>query len=71
MYNINITLTREQADALCTVLSVLENGSDLQKLYRAIQDQFPRSYTYRLIEGETRHQVYDVQRVALVKKSDS
>lgn len=71
MNNIQITFTREQADALCTVLSILDKGSDLQNLYRALQDQFPRKYAYRLMSSESMHNVYDIPLVRLVLKSDS
>ena len=69
MYNkINITFSREQADALCTVLSVLEKGSELQNLYRALQAQFPRPYLFRLAHGENEHDVYGVPLVKLMRK---
>jgi hypothetical protein len=71
MNNITITLTREQADALCTTLSVLEKGSDLERLYSALNSQFRRPYLYRLTQSESDHNVYNIPLVNLVRKSDS
>ena len=71
MNNITITLTREQADALCTTLSILDRGSELQNLYRALSNQFSRPYLFRLTQSYERHNVYNIPLVELVRKSDS
>jgi hypothetical protein len=71
MNNITITLTRSQADALCTTLSILEKGSDLELLYSALNRQFHRPYLYRLKQSEAYHTVYNIPLVYLVRKSDS
>lgn len=71
MNNITITLTREQADALCTTLSILDKGSDLQNLYRSLSNQFTRPFLFRLVQSEAQHTVYNIPLVYLVRKSDS
>lgn len=68
MKNISITLTVQQADALCTALSVLERGSDLGELYNAISRQFSRQYSYRLVSSDNAHHVYGMPLVHLVRK---
>lgn len=71
MNNITITLTREQADALCTTLSILDKGSPLQNLYRALSNQFARRFQYRLEQSEAYHTTYNIPLVHLMRKSDS
>ena len=71
MNNITITLTREQADALCTALSILDKGSPLQNLYRALSHQFSRPFLFRLKQSEAYHTTYNIPLVHLVRKSDS
>ena len=71
MNNITITLTREQADALCTALSILDKGSDLQNLYSSLSSQFTRPFLFRLVQSEAYHTTYNIPLVHLVRKSDS
>jgi len=68
MKNITITLTVQQADALCTALSLLDKGSDLNGLYNALSRQFHRPYMYRLIPSERDHETYGVPLAQLIRK---
>ena len=68
MKNISITLTVQQADALCTALSILDKGSDLNGLYNALSRQFSRPYLYRLVPSERSHDTYGMPLVQLVRK---
>lgn len=68
MKNISITLTVQQADALCTALSILDKGSDLNGLYNALSRQFSRPYMYRLIPSDNNHETYGVPLIHLIRK---
>ena len=69
MNNITFTLTRDKADALCTLLSMLQDGSELQGLYKAIQGQLlNRGYNYRMSISDGEHSVYNIPLLALTRK---
>ena len=69
MSNVNIVLTRDQADALMTVLSGLEDGSDLRGLYEAMKTQMgSRPFKYRLELSNDEHKVYNIPLLRLTAK---
>lgn len=71
MSNIKIVLTPDLADALMTVMSGVEKGHVLDKLYGALGSQFSRGYKYKLVESSQTHNVYDTPMVHLVAKRDA
>lgn len=68
--NVTFTLTPDKADALCTLLSALENGSPLEGLYHAMYRQFSRGYKYKLVDSEQTHPFYNTPRIKLVSKRE-
>lgn len=71
MQNITITLTPDLADALMTVMSTVEKGHVLDRLYITLGVQFSRGYKYKLVESEKIHNVYNTPMVKLVAKRDA
>lgn len=71
MRNITITLTPDLADALMTVMSTVEKGHVLDRLYITLGTQFSRGYKYKLVESEKVHNVYNTPMVKLVAKRDA
>lgn len=71
MQNITITLTPDLADALMTVMSTVEKGHVLDRLYTTLGVQFARGFNYKLVESEKFHNVYNTPMVKLVAKRDS
>lgn len=71
MSNIKIILTPDLADALMTVMSGIEKGHVLDKLYGALGSQFSRGYKYKLVESSQTHNVYGTPMVHLVAKLDA
>ena len=71
MSNIKITLTPELADALMTVMSGIEKGHVLDKLYSELGSQFSRGYKYKLVESSQTHNVYDTPMLKLVAKRNA
>lgn len=71
MSNIKIVLTPDLADALMTVMSGIEKGHVLDKLYGALGSQFNRGYRYKLVESSQTHNVYGTPMLKLVDKRDA
>lgn len=71
MSNIKIILTPDLADALMTVMSGIEKGHVLDKLYSELGSQFSRGYKYKLVESGQTHNVYDTPMVKLIAKRDA
>lgn len=71
MSNIKIVLTHDLADALMTVMSGLEKGHVLDKLYNALGSQFSRGYKYKLVESGRTHNMYNTPMLELVAKRDA
>jgi len=69
MKNIQFTLTPDKADALCSLLSMLDNENALTGLYRAIREQLEgRPYNYRIMATTNVHRVHKAQMLALFDK---
>lgn len=71
MSNIKIILTPDLADAIMTVMSGIEKGHVLDKLYSTLGSQFSRGYKYKLVESSQTHNVYGTPMVHLVAKRDA
>jgi hypothetical protein len=67
MDNITITLTKDKADALCTLLSATHSNNDnpLRGLYDALRKQFSRSYPYKLSDAGYVHETYGTPMIVL------
>lgn len=69
--NITFTLTRDKADALCTLLSMLEGNNALTGLYHALLSQMrDRPYRYRILQAPRTHGVHKAMMLAMISKHD-
>lgn len=69
--NITFTLTIDKADALCSLLSMLDGDNALTGLYRALMLQVAdRPYNYRIMQGTRVHRIHKAPMLVMLNKHE-
>ena len=69
--NITFTLTPDKADALCSLLSMLDGDNALSGLYRALMLNLrDRGYNYRIMLSTRTHRIHKTNMLVMLNKHE-